>query len=176
MLLLTLVVLAVLALPSTCLSPRQTLPDAAIVPSFCGPMPLEIYNKFSALKEGCICFANVEYDACNENAFGNNRPDDSIICGVRQCQNYNLCELLNPCAQTAPPGLQVLNCSTTEKSYPQLSTGSWGHDTAPPDAVATCVAFVAAEAAGIDEFGFARGFLLVADSLAKSSVNVGKGP
>jgi hypothetical protein len=104
-------------------------------------MPLALYEAFSAVKDLCLCIANKDYDACTDAAFKADEPDDSILCGVRQCQDYNWCEIQNPCAQTVVPGIQILDCSTTEHKYPNFSSVSreWDRRGLPQASVGNCL-------------------------------------
>lgn len=122
-------------------APQAGVPEAP-VPSICNPiMPLAEYEAFSAVKDLCMCIANKDYDACTDAAFTANRADESILCGVRQCQDYNWCEIQNPCAQTTVPGIKILGCSTTVEQYPNFSSVSreWDRRGLPQSSVGTCL-------------------------------------
>ena len=94
----------------------QANPELAPVPSVCNPlMPLEVYEQWSKLKDVCKCLADKSYSACTSST---ENPDNVIECGVRWCQQYNYCEVANPCAETDPPGISILNCSTTVSKEP----------------------------------------------------------
>lgn len=127
--------------PGMVLSAPQAEMAAAPVPSICNPaMPLAEFEALSMVKNLCICIADKDYDACTDKANKENKPDDIILCGVRQCQDYNWCEVLHPCAQTLVPGIQILDCSTTEKKYPKFSLVSreWDRRGLPASSMATC--------------------------------------
>lgn len=116
--------------------------DAAPVPSVCGLMPLEVWENFDKIKAFCICIADNDYDACTAKADEAGRPDDIVACGVNRTQDYNWCEIMNPCAQTNPPGIQILDASTTTHRYPNLSAVSRELDRRglPEDSVINCIA------------------------------------
>ncbi|KFA68051.1 hypothetical protein S40285_10877 [Stachybotrys chlorohalonatus IBT 40285] len=76
--------------PGMVLSAPQAEMAAAPVPSICNPaMPLAEFEALSMVKNLCICIADKDYDACTDKANKENKPDDIILCGVRQCQDYN---------------------------------------------------------------------------------------
>lgn len=166
-------VLCTLVAPLSCLPQQNDAP----VPSVCNPlMPLERFEVYSALKNACICSANAQYNACVDRAFAADDMDEYLLCEVRQCQNYNLCELVVPCAQTLVPGLQVQDCGVTDHDYPDLSTKSWLHDPVGGKSAGVCVGFAAVDMSGVGTLKKLRSLLVVLDDVTKSNVAIGDSP